>query len=165
MENGIRIGVISDTHLSCATQDLSALSNDIFAGVNMVIHAGDLTELEVLDAFAGHDVVAVAGNMDSYGVRINLPATRVIEVGGYRIGITHQLSNLLDSTEGAEGLDVVVFGHTHQPESTTKNGILYFNPGAFSSRARSSMGRTVGILTIGEGVGVGGQIIQVSRFL
>ena len=61
----MKIGVISDTHLTQPTQDLEELMNGPFKDVEMILHAGDITELAVLDAFAGKKILAVCGNMDS----------------------------------------------------------------------------------------------------
>jgi predicted phosphodiesterase len=57
----MKIGVISDTHLTQPTDELKGLLAGPFQEVEMVLHAGDLTELAVLEAFAGKKVFAVCG--------------------------------------------------------------------------------------------------------
>lgn len=158
----MKIGVISDTHVSGPTPALIELQHTVFADVSMILHAGDLTELEVLQAFSGMDVVAVSGNMDSRAVRSQLPSKRVLEVGGFRIGITHGwghpfgVPKKIKSTFGE--VDVIVYGHSHRPDNEVRHGILFFNPGAFSGGFPFLRKGSVGILTVGEGVS--GEIIK-----
>ncbi len=148
----MRIGVISDTHLGGYDQDLAQRAARAFEGVEMILHAGDLTSLEVLDALEAPEVVAVAGNMDGPGVRANLPVKRVISAGGFRIGLIHGWGpplGLAGRVAGEfEGVDAVVFGHSHRPTNLNKQGILLFNPGSY---AKGFLGSgTVGILELGR---------------
>lgn len=159
----MKIGVISDTHLSKPTSELAELTHTVFADVNMILHAGDLTELEVLEAFSDKEVVAVTGNMDSMDVRNQLPSERVLEVGGFRIGLTHGwghpfgVPKKIADTFG--DVDVIVYGHSHRPDNQIRNGILFFNPGAFSGGFPLTRKRSVGILTLDEQVS--GEIIRL----
>lgn len=159
----MRIGVISDTHLIEPTPQLCALQHTIFADVSMILHAGDLTELAVLDAFSDKGVVAVHGNMCSAAVRHELPAERVVEIGSYRIGLTHgwgypfgvskKVAAIFDS------VDAIVYGHTHRAANRVRNGVLYFNPGAFHGAFPFFGKGSVGILTLGDTIS--GQIIRL----
>ncbi len=152
----MKIGIISDTHLRKPTPELCQLQRTVFADVSMILHAGDLTELEVLEAFSGKEVVAVSGNMDSNNVMNQLPPKKILEIKGFRIGLTHRPTK----PAGAfDGVDAIVYGHTHRPDNQVKEGVLFFNPGAFSGR--SSFGRSgpVGILTLGEKIS--GKIIDL----
>jgi len=159
----MKIGVISDTHLSKATPELCELQHTVFADVTMILHAGDLTELEVLQAFSDKDVVAVSGNMDSHAVRNTLPSEKVLELGGFRIGITHGWGHPFGIPKKIAGtfghVDVIVYGHSHRPDNEIRNGILFFNPGAFSGGFPFITKRSVGILTLGEQVS--GRIIKL----
>lgn len=158
----MKIGVISDTHLRKATPELCELQHTVFADVSLILHAGDLTELEVLDAFSDKEVVAVQGNMDSHAVRNQLPAREVIEIEGFRIGITHGLGNPFGMPRKLAGtfdnVDVIVYGHTHRSDNQVRDGVLFFNPGAFSGGFPFFRGRSVGILTLGQSVS--GRIIK-----
>jgi putative phosphoesterase len=149
----IRIGVISDTHLSHPTKELQDLADGPFKEVEMILHAGDMTELRVLDPFSGKKVVAVCGNMDSSMVRKEFPANRVIGAGGYKIGLTHGWGAPQGIEERIsrqfEGVDCIVYGHTHHPSARKREGIFFFNPGAFGGGMGLSP-RTVGLLTLGE---------------
>ena len=147
-----RIGVISDTHLTGYDPELAQRTAEVFAGVEMILHAGDITDLAVLDAWDGVEVIAVAGNMDGPTVRANLPDKRVIKVAGFRIGLIHGWGSPLGLPGRVagqfEGVDAVVFGHSHRPTNLTKQGILLFNPGSY---AKGFLGSgTVGILELGQ---------------
>jgi hypothetical protein len=161
----MKIGVISDTHVSTPVEALCSLADDVFADVSMILHAGDLTRLSVLDAFPGKEVIAVSGNMDRYDVTSTLPSQKVIEVCGYRIGLIHGWG----SPRGLEkriiacfnDVHVIVYGHTHRVANHINEGILMFNPGAFAGSYPFGSNRSVGVLTISETSGVSGTIINI----
>ncbi len=148
----MKIGVISDTHLSKPTPELFRLQHGIFAGVSMILHAGDLTELAVLEAFSDKQVIAVGGNMDSPAVRNQLPSKRVVEVSGFRVGLTHYLKRPVGIFKGLAGefeaVDAIVYGHTHRADNKVRKGVLFFNPGAFSGGCPFQGRCSVGILTL-----------------
>ena len=161
----MKIGVISDTHVSEPTEELKSISLDIFADVSMILHAGDLTRLSVLDAFPDKKVIAVAGNMDRYEVTSKLPEKEIIEAGGYRIGLIHGWGavrgleqRIIDSFDDVH---VIVYGHSHKAANHINNGILMFNPGAYSGTNPFWNKRSVGMLTISDTVGVSGTIINI----
>jgi putative phosphoesterase len=104
------IGVISDTHGLLRPEVAAAL-----AGVELIIHAGDIGNpqiLEVLTRIA--PVHAVRGNTDRAAWAAALPHTRVVEVGGVLIYVLHELFTL-DLDPAAAGFAAVIFGHSHQP--------------------------------------------------
>jgi len=147
----MQIGVVSDTHLHKPSDELWRMVRDVFAGASMVLHAGDLTEMAVLDAFRDKEVHAVCGNMDGYQVAGSLPAKKIVEVRDFRIGLIHgwgARGDLEDRIVGEfEEVDCIVYGHAHRAANHVRNGVLLFNPGAFSGPQPS-----VGILTLGEGI-------------
>jgi putative phosphoesterase len=159
----VKIGVISDTHLREPTPELYALQDTVFADVSLILHAGDLTELAVLEAFPGKDVVAVHGNMCSFAVKRELPAEKVVEIGGFRIGLTHGWGNPFGVSKKVEGIfdsvDVIVYGHTHRPHNKVREGVLYFNPGAFHGGFPFFGKGSVGILTLEDPIS--GRIIKL----
>ena len=69
-----RIGVLSDTHLREPEPDLGQRLAQVWGPVDMILHAGDLVNISVLDALQAPEVLAVAGNMDDYVVRQSQPA-------------------------------------------------------------------------------------------
>ena len=152
----MKIGVISDTHMSNPSEDLCRLAEGIFSDVSMILHAGDLTRISVLEAFAGKEVVAVSGNMDRYDVTQRLSVKEIIDIDNHRIGLIHGWGSpkgIEDKIMGEfQGVDVIVYGHTHRAANHIKNGILMFNPGAFSGTFLFRRNRSVGLLTIDDGI-------------
>ena len=157
LEDGqtIKIGVISDTHLSRPTEELAALMEGPFQGAEMILHAGDLTELAVLDAFSGRKVIAVCGNMDSAAVRQGVPGHRVFQAGLFTIGLIHGWGGPSGIEERIarefKGVDCIVYGHTHQPSRREREGVFFFNPGFFGGGLGVSPG-SVGLLKLGDSI-------------
>lgn len=146
----MRIGVLSDTHMRDYDPALAEKARRHFAGVDMILHAGDLTSLLVLDALQAPQVLAVCGNMDGPEVVAQLPRKLVVPVGEFKIGLIHGWGSPLGLAdrvrrEFAE-VDAVVFGHSHRPTNLKKNGILLFNPGSVAKGFRGS--GTAGILEV-----------------
>ena len=149
------IGVISDTHMNRPTEQLTALMDGPFRGVEMILHAGDMTELTILEAFSGKKVMAVCGNMDSAAVRQGLPGHRVFRAGFFRIGLIHGWGGPLGIEERIarefNGVDCIVYGHTHQPSQREREGVFFFNPGSFGGGLGMSP-RSVGLLNLGDSI-------------
>ncbi len=123
------IGVISDTHGMLRTAAVDALK-----GVDAIIHAGDVGEKEVLAALKKiAPVYAVKGNMDGGPLRTALPATELLEVENIRIYVLHNI-DLLDLDPKTSGISCVIYGHTHEPSFTQKDGVIYLNPGSAGPR-------------------------------
>ncbi len=158
-----RIGVISDTHIP----DFRRLPESIwqhFAGVELIIHAGDLSILRViaeLETIA--PVVAVQGNVEGDEVVKKLPVKREIVVGHCRIGIVHILGDSRNRARVAHqefpNARVVVFGHSHIPWNEEHDGQLLFNPGSATDRRRQPR-CSIGMLYVDDEAGsVQGEII------
>jgi hypothetical protein len=147
----MKIGVISDTHLSRYHQGLADAIEKHFKDADLILHAGDVVEPQALDVFGGRKVMLVAGNMDSQAIRDAAPVKRIIPVGHYRIGLIHGWG----APDGIEerlikefdAIDVLVYGHTHHASTLIKNGVLFFNPGSATDR-RFAPFTSVGILEI-----------------
>jgi putative phosphoesterase len=152
-----RIGVLSDTHLAATGESLAFLvdlAETYFAGVDLILHAGDVVAPETLQAFAPCPVLAVRGNMDP--VVPDLPLKRIIPVGLARVGLMHGwggcgLEDRLLGEFRDERIDVLVYGHSHIPACYVRNGILLFNPGSATDR-RSMPYHSVGMLEIGDDI-------------
>jgi putative phosphoesterase len=156
-----RIGVLSDTHLRGFDPALAERLAGPFAGVDMILHAGDLVNIRVLEALDAPVVIAVAGNMDDYTVTQDLPVKRVVEVEGKRIGLIHGWGPPLGLAARVAGeftnVDCIVFGHSHRPMNARKNGVLFFNPG---SVGRGIIGSgSVGLITVDQQIR--GEIIKL----
>ncbi|MGA3208355.1 MAG: metallophosphoesterase family protein [Syntrophales bacterium] len=158
----MKIGVISDTHLTSCDERLVRLLKDYFRDADLILHAGDLVDIKVLDAFAGKEVKAVCGNMDLPSVRQSLPKKLVLELNNYKVGLIHGWGMPF----GIEGkllkeigrVDCLVYGHTHRATNAVKDGILFFNPGS-ATDTRFAYRNTVGMLEIRDGIR--GEIIEL----
>lgn len=139
----MKLGLISDTH-----SFLDPRIGEIFAGVDHILHAGDvgphslLLELETIAP-----VTAVLGNTDG-GVDLNL--TEVTQIGGrkflvHHIVNPHALTDELRLRIAREQPDVVVFGHTHKRFGEVVDGVLFLNPG-YAGKPKFGAERSVAIL-------------------
>lgn len=141
----MRIGLISDTHNLLREEARLAL-----AGVERILHAGDICTPQVLEALrAIAPVSAVRGNNDHGPWANALPQTAVVPVQGVRILIVHDLVTL-DVDPQAERIDVVVSGHSHRPRVERRASVLYVNPGSAGPR-RFRLPVSVGFLDIDAG--------------
>ena len=126
---GKLIGIISDTHGLVRPEALQALE-----GVEMILHAGDIGNQEVLDALNEiAPVVAVRGNNDKGAWAQSLPDWDVVEVDDVSIYMLHDVKEIDISPSGG-GFRVVVSGHSHQPSVAEQRGVLYVNPGSAGPR-------------------------------
>ena len=147
------VGVISDTHGLVRPEALEALQ-----GVDMILHAGDVGEPQVLETLKRvAPVVAVRGNNDKGDWAESLPAWEVTEVGHVFIYMLHDLKEIEVSPAG--NFQVVVSGHSHKPSIEEKRGVLYLNPGSAGPR-RFSLPITVARLEI-VGATIQPQIVEL----
>lgn len=124
-----KIGLISDTHGLLREEALQALR-----GSDLIIHAGDIGNPNILDALRKiAPVVAVRGNVDTAEWAQPLPDTAVAEAGGVNIYVLHDV-NAVDLNPRAAGFHMVVSGHSHKPRQTERNGVVYINPGSAGPR-------------------------------
>lgn len=138
-----RIGLISDTH-----GVLDPHVPGLFAGVDHILHAGDVGWPSLLDELAAvAPVTAVTGNTDCH------PGWQVTEVGecsGCRFLVQHiveprRLGEDLQGRIRRARPHVVVFGHTHRAAHEVVGGVHFVNPGS-ASQGRGGSPRTVGLL-------------------
>jgi putative phosphoesterase len=121
------IGVVGDTHGLIRESALRAL-----AAVDVILHAGDVGRVEVLDRLRSlAPVAAIAGNVDSH-IR-SLPPTEIVSIRGRLIYLVHNLADL-DLDPRIAGISMVVSGHSHRPSVHEKDGVLYVNPGSIGPR-------------------------------
>lgn len=136
-----RVGLISDTH-----GKVDARVHDAFAGVDAIIHAGDICEASVVDELYALSpaLTAVLGNcdLDDYGCGLGLQARTTI--AGVRFLVIHDIHRLGPIPED---VDVVVHGHSHQPSIQYHGRVLVVNPGSASQRRRMPS-RSVGVVEI-----------------
>jgi len=151
----IRIGILSDTHLSEVTDRFRTQVAACFAEVDLVLHAGDLTSPAILSAFGNKEVLAVHGNMCDRASATTLPSLRTFTVGGFRFVLIHghafghrDLEEQL-FTAFAEA-DCIVFGHSHRAVCHRLGEVLMVNPGSFSAPGKFGAPPTYAILTVGH---------------
>jgi putative phosphoesterase len=172
----MKIGVVGDTHIPGLSPLLPARIADVFKGLDIILHTGDICELYVLEEFQETYTLtfAVSGEGDSQDVQHYLDEQRVVRFGARRVGMIHghqfemrqggalgmvrrllgrkpdpsALPAFLLAQFAEENVHAVVFGHTHESYVRMHNGVLLFNPGA----AVPLPGRrpSVGILDVEE---------------
>lgn len=149
------IGLISDTHIPDRTDKIPITVLEAFKNVELIIHAGDLTSIEVkeeLEKIA--PVLAVQGNMDRTR-GLNLPKSLVKTIEGVKIGVKHGEVHPKGDTQQlyyiAKELDVevLVSGHTHQGFIEQFDDVLLLNPG--SPTAPRLTDPTVMLMSVLEG--------------
>ena len=122
----MKVGILSDTHGLLRSEVIAGLQ-----GVDHIIHAGDIDHEAVireLEKIA--PVTVVRGNADKEWAK-DLPETADLEFAGIRIFVIHNKGKI---TSLPDGVDVVVFGHTHKYTEIKKDGVTWFNPGCCGKR-------------------------------
>lgn len=144
------LAVISDTHLPRGARALPAACIDQLRKADLIIHAGDLSALSVLEELRTYgQVVAVHGNVDDGQVIAALPAELELEAGGCRLAVIHDAGTRLGRLERLRrrfpAADAVIFGHSHIPWlERGSDGFQIFNPGSPTDRRRAPQ-HTMGI--------------------
>lgn len=151
----MKLGLISDTHMPGAMPEMPPQLVPAFAGVDLILHAGDIygaSCLDWLERIAPVMAVEVfSGSYWSGDPRVAV-GQRVLSLEGYAVGLTHMLTlrgmrdevfpgaiprdfastSLPDALQEAFGqrVDVVVFGDTHYDLVEEHQGVLLVNPGS-----------------------------------
>lgn len=141
----MKLGLISDTH-----GYLDPRVEKLFAGVDHILHAGDIgPDLIIAQLEAIAPVTAVLGNNDSSPC---FPLTQVVALGGCKFLVHHivapfALRDELRERVALEQPHVVVFGHTHKPFNEVIGGIHFLNPG-YAGKPRFNQARSVALLEL-----------------
>ena len=166
----MNIGLISDTHIPEAMPELPAQIRQVFAGTELILHAGDLHCLAVLDWLEEiAPVRAARGNGDSgSGGRSVVPEdprlqeAQVVKWHGWTVGVVHEV---LDPAEMPHWpiertmqhcfgcrTDIIVCGHTHVEDIQRYGDVWVINPGSptYPHNLQAQLG-TVGVLQLEEG--------------
>jgi uncharacterized protein len=160
----MRLGIISDTHGLLRPEVF-----DAFAGVDRILHAGDvgsldlLTELETLAP-----VTAVYGNTDGSELHRTLPRVATLQLDGFDIVVTHGDQLGSPTPAGLNSMfpdaQIIVFGHTHQPLLTLVDVVVtVMNPGGAGPR-RFNLPPSVGILELEAGIPPRGRLLPLLDF-
>lgn len=149
------VGVISDTHGLLRPEAVDALR-----GAEVILHAGDVGNPEVLEVLSGvAPVVAVRGNNDKGEWAEGLPHREAIEIGAVSIYMLHDLKEI-DISPSDAGFRVVISGHSHKPSVEERQGILYVNPGSAGPRRFSLPVSVARLRVIGKAVNA--QVVELS---
>ena len=153
----MRIAVISDTHMTgTGARRLPARCEELVAGSDLVVHAGDIMTVEALAEIEaiGPPLRAVTGNMDGWDLRGRLPDTDLIDVAGATLAVVHDAGPSAGRLERMRrrfpGADAVVFGHSHIPLHERDGDFQIFNPGSPTDRRRSPA-HSMGIARVADG--------------
>ena len=123
------IGIISDTHGLLRPEALDALK-----GSRLIVHAGDIGSLDVVEGLADlAPVIAIRGNVDRGEWAGKFPPTATREMEGRRFHVLHDLKEI-DFDPAAARIDLVISGHSHKPDVHYQDGVLYVNPGSAGPR-------------------------------
>lgn len=155
----MRIGILADTHIPGASQSLPQEVKDIFADVDIILHAGDIYAPSVLDELQVLAPVFAAKGDDDYVLdhdkRVKEMHNLVFD--GIRVHLVHKMPIALyhalmrgESREGElEGApDILVVGHTHCDMIRNFEGVLMMNPGSPTFPKQPSALGTIGILAV-----------------
>ena len=168
----MKIGLISDTHIPEAMPELPEQVRTVFSGVDLILHAGDLHCLDVLNWLEEiAPVLACRGNGDDgSGGRPVVPEDPrlreavVTKGAGFTIGLVH---DVLDPDEFptwpiertmefyfGRRTDLIVCGHTHVERITQHSEVFVINPGSptFPHNYAAQPG-TVALLSLAENRG------------
>ncbi|NIR86278.1 metallophosphoesterase [Candidatus Bathyarchaeota archaeon] len=130
------IGIISDTHIPTKAEKIPPKIFDVFSDASLIIHAGDLTQLSILQELRRvAPVVAVCGNMDEFEVRAELPEINSVEIYDWKLGVKHDPGAFwgtwkMEKVAKQNNFSILVFGHTHRPAIKREQGIVFINPGS-----------------------------------
>ena len=156
-----RIGVISDTHGLLRPEVF-----EVFREVDLILHAGDIGPLSILDDLrAIAPVRAVWGNTDGFDVRHAVPELIEEEIEGLSFVIAHghQLGSPTPENLTARWPEalVIIYGHTHRPLLTLVDRVVtVMNPGG-AGRRRFDLPPSVGILELEPGIPPRGRLVPL----
>lgn len=130
----MKLGIISDTHITNDDnkENISNLISHIkeaFKDVDTIVHAGDVCEIFFLNEIKKiAPTKCVKGNLDNIN---DLDLFTKFSVGKYNIGVIHQLPDNVEEFAKRYDLNILIFGHTHQPLiKGTEFNLLLLNPGS-----------------------------------
>lgn len=148
----MRVGLVSDSHGLFEPR-----LRELFAGCDLILHAGDAVRRSVLDELARiAPVRAVRGNNDVAPELEHLPILAALELGGVPAVLVHQIGSRgrlhppVRRAVARHRARLLVYGHSHRPAAVVEDGLLFVNPGSAGPR-RFSLPTTAGVLRVGAG--------------
>ena len=148
-------GVVSDTHGLLRPEVVHFL-----AGVDLILHAGDVGKPGIIDDLMDlAPVIAIRGNVDRDDWATTLPPTEVVELENFLVYMIHDLGDL-DIDPVVAGIDAVIIGHSHMPKADYCDGVLYLNPGSAGPR-RFRLPVSVALLRV-DGTTIVPELLELS---
>lgn len=154
----MRLAIVSDTHMPKGGRALPPACVEALRAADLIVHAGDLIRVEVLEQLRGYgEVAAVHGNVDEPALQAALPAELELALpGGVRLAVVHdagpRAGRLARMRRRFPRAHAVVFGHSHLPlhETDPADGFQLFNPGSPTERRRAPH-HTMGVARVADG--------------
>ena len=138
----MKLAILSDTHGLLRPQVLEHLKN-----ADAILHGGDINKQSVVDELRQYaPLYVVQGNNDKEWAE-EIPHDLTVALGGVTFYMVHNKKEL---PAKVDGVDVVVFGHSHKYVQEEKNGLLWLNPGSCGPR-RFHQEITMMMVEVGEG--------------
>ncbi|MEZ3156624.1 YfcE family phosphodiesterase [Microbacterium sp. BWR-S6Y] len=137
-----RLLLLADTHVPKRARTLPAAVRRAASAVDLIVHAGDWVEEQVLDdLLALGPVLGVWGNNDGADLRARLPEVARAEIDGVRLAVVHETGAAAGREKRMDAAfpdtDLLVFGHSHIPwDTVTPAGLRLLNPGSPTDRRR-----------------------------
>jgi putative phosphoesterase len=137
------VAIIADTHLPRGARKIPASCVERLRAADLIVHAGDLTSITVLEELRRYGrVAAVHGNVDEEALRAALPAQLDLDLAGRRVAVVHdggrRMARLQRLRHRFPDAEAVIFGHSHIPlHETDADGFQIFNPGSPTDRRRA----------------------------
>ncbi|MBI2850241.1 MAG: metallophosphoesterase family protein [Chloroflexi bacterium] len=142
----MRIGLVSDTHIPQHVKELPiAELTEVFKGVDLILHGGDIYALSVLNDLERIAPVLASRGDDDYGETARdarVQEKHVLKLGGQIIWLVHQRPYIprmppawwesrINPEQGDFGKpNIVVFGHEHRTVLETVDGVIFVSPGS-----------------------------------
>ncbi len=147
-----KAGILSDTHISRANLHFTQAVKNCFSDCDIIIHAGDLTNISILNTFQDKTIYSVHGNMCDPLTHQQLSESLSFHIGKFSFRLTHgaQLGHDIETRffELYPETDCLIYGHTHRAVCNKFGNTLIINPGSFCSTGRFGATGTYAILDI-----------------
>jgi putative phosphoesterase len=156
----MRIGLLTDTHLPSTIRDLWDEVRTAFAGVDLILHGGDIVTPRVLDWLAEiAPTLAARGNNDNGWDDPRVKDIHWLDLEGWRVAMIHDMepeerpiAELKKCHLKGEHVDIIITGHTHFERLDYRDGVLQINSGSPTHpHLWSTRLGTIGILDLAPG--------------
>ena len=156
----MRIGLLTDTHLPSSIRELWDEVREVFTGVDLILHGGDMFSGRVLDWLEDiAPTLAARGNNDASWVDPRVQDCQILDLEGWRLVMLHDMepedrpiAELLKRHLRNEHADILVTGHTHFERLDYRDGVVQINSGSPTHPHQySTRLGTVGLLDLAPG--------------